>query len=231
MVSYLNKTTIGISIMKFTTSAKGLKETLSIVKSAIPAKPTHPVLANYLFKLEGNTLEITATDLSLSISSKLQLTTIDNIDGSVVVTADIVPIINKLGSKEIVCEVKNGQFVISYQVKGKVASFECDTMDANEYPELDKIDAETLNISGEQFEKLKGAITFNLHSVSTDMSKQVLMAINFAGTDDGLKLASTDGHRLGVFKTDSIGEIQANVPATSCKNLLDLSGDVVLKKT
>ena len=55
-----------------------------MVSRVISSKNTLPILDNFLFKLEGNELEITASDLESTLTTKI---TLDNVlgDGSIAI--------------------------------------------------------------------------------------------------------------------------------------------------
>jgi len=55
-----------------------------VVSRVISSKNTLPILDNFLFKLKGNELEITASDLETTLTTKI---TLDNVmgDGSIAI--------------------------------------------------------------------------------------------------------------------------------------------------
>ena len=59
--------------MKFVVSSTELLSHLSVVSRVISSKNTLPILDNFLFKLEGNNLEITASDLETTLTTSIQL--------------------------------------------------------------------------------------------------------------------------------------------------------------
>ena len=63
--------------MKFTVSSTELLHALLSVSRAIPAKPSIPIIENFLFVLNGNRLEITATDLDLTLRTALTINLVE----------------------------------------------------------------------------------------------------------------------------------------------------------
>ena len=59
--------------MKFVTSSTDLLSHLQIVSRVISSKNTLPILDNFLFKLDGNDLEITASDLETTLLTRMTL--------------------------------------------------------------------------------------------------------------------------------------------------------------
>ena len=59
--------------MKFVVSSTELLSHLSVVSRVISSKNTLPILDNFLFNLDGNDLEITASDLETTLTTKIRL--------------------------------------------------------------------------------------------------------------------------------------------------------------
>jgi len=59
--------------MKFIVSSAELLKGILAVSKAIPAKSSQPILENYLFVLEGNQLEITASDTELTLRTQVEV--------------------------------------------------------------------------------------------------------------------------------------------------------------
>ena len=71
--------------MKFEASQTVLYDAIQLAFSAIPNKTTLQVLNNFLLRLEENRLEITATDLDMTIIQQCEVQ--GHQDGAVVVNA------------------------------------------------------------------------------------------------------------------------------------------------
>ena len=59
--------------MKFNVSSAELLKAMMDVSKAIPAKSALPILENFLFSLEGNMLEITASDSELTLRTCVEV--------------------------------------------------------------------------------------------------------------------------------------------------------------
>ena len=72
--------------MKFVVSSTELLGHLQAISKVINSKNTLPILDNFLFKLEGNTLEITASDLETTLITRM---TLDNVsrEGAIAIPA------------------------------------------------------------------------------------------------------------------------------------------------
>ena len=74
--------------MKFVVSSTGLLDHLQAVNRVISAKNTLPILDNFLFRLENNELEITASDLESTLITRMTLENTSE-DGSIAIPARI----------------------------------------------------------------------------------------------------------------------------------------------
>ena len=74
--------------MKFTVSSTELLHALLSVARAIPTKPSIPIIENFLFSLKNNRLEITATDLDLTLRTALPVNLVEE-EGAIAVPAKL----------------------------------------------------------------------------------------------------------------------------------------------
>ena len=74
--------------MKFVVSSTELLGHLQGISKVISTKNTLPILDNFLFKLEGTNLEITASDLESTLITRMNLENTDG-DGSIAIPARI----------------------------------------------------------------------------------------------------------------------------------------------
>ena len=59
--------------MKLVISSSELLRGILAVSKAIPSKSALPILENFLFVLQGNTLEITASDSELTLKTQIEV--------------------------------------------------------------------------------------------------------------------------------------------------------------
>ncbi len=69
--------------MKFVASTTSLLSHLQVVSRVISNKNALPILDNYLFKLSGNELEITASDLETTMITRMAIENSEGFDGNV----------------------------------------------------------------------------------------------------------------------------------------------------
>ena len=92
--------------MKFSVSQTELLQALQLVSSAVPSRTTLPVLSNILVEATDGALQLTATDLDLSISTKA--TADVKSEGSLTVPAKkLLELARKLPKEELKLEAKD----------------------------------------------------------------------------------------------------------------------------
>lgn len=208
--------------MKFEASKSVFLDALQMAYNAIPSKTTLQVLYNFLFRLEGNNLEVRATDLDMTIVLKLQVE--GHANGEIVINA------RKL--LEVVKELPEFPVVISideYLVTIKSESgFHCNLtgFDASEYPELPNLEnPKPFHVPLKDFRFLHEKTSF---AVSSDYSRMSLTGIHFEAKEGQLLMVATDGHRLGKAWT-AVSGLPAHagviLPSKSLSQVLRLAED------
>jgi len=182
--------------MKFSADIRELKKAIDTAIAAVSARPTNPVLTNFLLVAEENLITLTGFDLSLGIRA-LANADVEEM-GKVCIPARLL--------KEIVGHLPDGRLVFSCDENGALAtistlsgSYELHGMSAEDYPAMPTIEDETeMTLRPDELREALGAV---LYAASTDETKQILVGVNFTQGENGLDLATTDGHRLAVAET------------------------------
>ncbi|MBF2057915.1 MAG: DNA polymerase III subunit beta [Cyanobacterium sp. T60_A2020_053] len=203
--------------MKIICSQTDLKNNLSLVSRAVPARPTHPILANVLLvaNAEKNLVTLTGFDLNLGMRTSFPAEVLE--EGTITIPAKLF--------NDIVIKLPEGDITIGFEqeelddnplvaIESLFGKFQLRGVTGDEYPELPQVakeDALMLPITA-LTEGLKGS----LFAASTDESKQILTGIHLTRNLDTLEFAATDGHRLAVVKTtDDKGEEEEEATDTN----------------
>ncbi|MBL7961581.1 DNA polymerase III subunit beta [bacterium] len=176
--------------MKFSVSQADLSKGLSRVISVVPAKTTLPVLGNIMFKAQDGFLHLTATDLDVSITTKIQVDIKQ--PGSLTVPSK--------QFSELIKNLPNIPLEISSDPQFKL-SVKCDKGDYkmsgesdDDYPALPMIDEKgSLKMDAKALSRMIGKTTF---AVSSDQLRPALTGVLFQIFDKEFRLVATDGHRL-----------------------------------
>lgn len=210
--------------MKFVVSSTELLSHLSVVSRVISSKNTLPILDNFLFKLEGNDLEITASDLESTLTTRITLENVSG-DGSVAIpykilidtlkefseqplTFDIDP-----GSLSIVINSENGQFNIVGQP-------------ADDFPAKADIKAEGKTTVKLAADVMLNGITKTIFATADDEMRPVMNGIFIDLNSDGITFVASDSHKLVRYRRKDVqGDSESSFilpkkPATLLKNIL-----------
>ena len=183
--------------MKIKTTVKALKSAVDAVKICAPTKPLMPVLGG--IKIEVNDdLETLVTAFDLANGLQVFCETEDAESGAIVILEkDLSGLLGKV-SGDISIEVSG----TSIKFTTEHSQIELQGIDASEYPDLIfQLATDTKeSLSQLPAKSFQEAIAKCSASASTDETKQILQGINIKSDGTIATLASTDGHRLTVYK-------------------------------
>ena len=210
--------------MKFVVSSTDLLDHLQAVNRVISAKNTLPILDNFLFRLENNKLEITASDLESTLITKMTLENTSE-DGSVAIPARILTDTLKefpeqpltfeidLNKYSIVINSENGKFTIVGQ-------------NAGDFPQMPTIKADKKASLEVPADVLYSGINKTLFATADDELRPVMNGVFIELSTDDLVFVASDAHKLVRYKrTDARAESSSSFilpkkPASLLKNVL-----------
>src|SRR5678815_2788134 len=157
--------------MKLTISKEQMIQGLQSVQNIVSTRTTLPVLSNVLLRAEANRLDLTATDLDVSISSAVEATV--EKPGAVTLPAKkLFGIVKELPAPQIELEVDEKNMC---RIVAGSSYYKINGLAAEEFPPLPKF-AENRKISLPQ-DKLKSLLRKTSFAISTDESRFVLNGI------------------------------------------------------
>ena len=156
--------------MKFTIQKNVLQDALQAAISAVPNKSTIQILNNFSLRLEGNFLEVSATDLDLGIRVKVEVQ--GERDGAVVINArklfDQVKSLVDPSITNITFDAQDYLVKIQWSERGKASIIGFDANDFPPFPEIEN--GETLNIAASELAFLAEKTLFATSTDSTRLS-------------------------------------------------------------
>ncbi len=178
--------------MRFTFSQVSMTRGLQRVMGAISTRVPMPSLSNLQMKLDGKKLEITATDLEITITSSIDLNEAEGAGGVLVQAKRFQELIRELPDVPLEMEVPEMNKIL---LKGEgIGKYVLPGGDPVEFPELPAVDAK---LSFEMnAEVLKRMISKTIFAVSHDEMRPVLTGLLMQLRPNELRVAATDGHRL-----------------------------------
>jgi DNA polymerase-3 subunit beta len=184
--------------MKFVVSSIDLLNHLLSASRVISPKNTLPILDNFLFKLEGNKLEITASDLETTLVTSMELENVSD-EGRIAVPARLLtdslkefpdqPLAFDINPDTygIVISSENGQFSVVGQ-------------NGDDFPQLPQLKQEKKISFMSTAETLGGGINNTLFATADDELRPVMNGICFELTDKELTFVASDAHKLVRYK-------------------------------
>ena len=220
-------------MMKFTVSSTALSTKLVALSRVINSKNALPILGDFVFEINGNTLRLTASDSENTIQTNLELNESSGDGRFAIGNHDLLEAVKGFSEQPITFDVdqENHLAKISYQN----GLFSLPVENADEYPVAQQVSdqANTILISNQL---LNDNINRSLFATAQDELRPVMNGIYFDLTPDCLAIVASDGHKLVRNKVFNIKSEQPasfilpKKPATLLKNLLGKDGgDVIIR--
>jgi DNA polymerase III subunit beta len=217
------ETAVGTS-MKITCSKEDLVSALSVVSRAVSTRSTVQVLSGILIQAGGDSLQLSATDMELSLRLSLE----GQVEGSGAVVVPgrlLVDLARLLPESEVALEHSAEEGVV--QVTSGPSISRLHTYSAEDFPKLpDAAGAQTFSVERAAFLDTIAKVS---RAASRDESRPVLTGILVRFEGGKLVMAATDSYRLSVKETELAGdvpELEAIVPARSLIELVRIAQEV-----
>ncbi len=181
--------------MKFIVSTSSLLRNLQMVNGVISTNTVLPILEDFLFSIEENSLTISGTDLETSITTTMDIESREG--GKVAIPARIlVDYLKTLPEQPLTISVDEETYAVDittdrgkYKLNGENGS------DFPRIPAADNVSQITLP-SG----VLQKAINKTLFAVSNDELRPQMTGVYFQLNDEGITFVATDAHKLVRYK-------------------------------
>ena len=182
--------------MNLTIAKEQLINGLQSVQNVVGIRTTLPILSNVLIRAEKDRLDLTATDLDVTISCSVEAS-VKKAGSATVPVKKLFGIVRELTSPEIEIEVDEKNLC---SVRAGASFYKINGLAAEEFPPLPKFKEEKKVILPQ--EKLKGMLKKTSFAISTDESRYVLNGIFISLKDHKITMVATDGRRLALVDED-----------------------------
>lgn len=175
--------------MKCSIAQTELLQALGLISSAVPSRTTLPVLSNILVEATGEGLQMTATDLDLSVTTRAMADV--KAEAALTVPAKkLFELVRKLPKEELKLESKD----LTMNIVSKTGRFKFLCIRPEEFPARATVAPDTaLTVDAKQLERM---IRRTIYAVSTDETRPALNGALLQIAEGELRLVATDGHRL-----------------------------------
>ena len=216
--------------MKFIVSSTALLSHLQAISRVINSKNSMAILDNFLFRLEGNTLTMTASDQETTMTTEIEVLEAEG-QGLFAVSAKILlEPLKELPDQPLTFEINDENLeIFLYFQNGK---YNFIGVNGDEYPQKSPLsaDAKTLQMPAQV---LLNGINRTLFATGDDELRPIMNGIYIDIHPEDIIFVASDSHKLVRCKNDSIQSgltssfILPKKPATLLKNILPKeSGDV-----
>lgn len=216
--------------MKLSIAKEQIINGLQAVQNIVSARTTLPILSNVLLRAEGERLELTATDLDVTISCSVGAA-VSKAGATTIPVKRLFGIVRELPAPELEIEVDEKN-VCSLQAGASF--YKINGIGADEYPPMPQFQ-ENKKIVLPQ-EKVKCMVRRTSFAISTDETRYVLNGIFMSLKDDKVTMVATDGRRLALAEEEISTEVQGDfiIPTKAVNELTRLlqgNGNVEIKLT
>ena len=219
--------------MRFTLSSTALSSKLVALSRVINSKNALPILGDFLFEIDGNTLHLTASDSENVMKTQLELTESDGNFRFAIGNHDLLEAVKGFSEQPITFDVNLEQNLVKISYQNGLFSLPVDN--ADEYPVAQSVNdfAKTITLPNSV---LAENINRTIFATAQDELRPVMNGIYFDLSADNLAVVASDGHKLVRNKIFSVKSEEPSAfilpkkPASLLKNLLGKDGgDVTIR--
>jgi DNA polymerase-3 subunit beta len=216
--------------MKISITKEQLSNGLQAVQNVVATRTTLPVLSNVLLRAQGDRLELTATDLDISVTTAVPAT-VKKPGATTLPAKKFFGIIRELGPQDIDLDTDDKNHTT---IQSGSSYYKINGLGADEFPAEQPIaESRTINLPQEKF---KGLLRKTSFAISTDETRFVLNGILLSLKEHNVTMVATDGRRLALAyeEVDVPGTSQGEciVPTKAINELnrlLSAKGDIEVK--
>ncbi|MCB9282777.1 MAG: DNA polymerase III subunit beta [Lewinellaceae bacterium] len=191
--------------MKFSVFSTDLLKQLQIAGGAIVVNPVLPILEDFLFSIENNTLSITASDLETTITTQLEVKADAN--GQVAIPARILlETLKALPNQSIKFSVND---TYGIEITSSYGKYKLAGRSVEDYPKPKDLDAADQVIL--PAETLQKGISRTLFATSNDDLRPAMTGVYFQIDFNKITFVATDAHKLVKY---TFGNIKSDVSTT-----------------
>ena len=188
--------------MKFIVSSSYLLKQLQVLGGIINSNNTLPILDNFLFQLDQNSLTVSASDLETTISSKLEVESSEK--GTICIPARLLlDTLKTFPEQPLTFTVEDNNTIEISSNHGKYALAYAS---GDEFPQAIELqDPSSTSLLGDV---LATAISKTIFAAGNDDLRPVMSGVFFQFSTEGLTFVATDAHKLVKYSREDISASQ-----------------------
>lgn len=210
--------------MKFVVSSTELLSHLSVVSRVISSKNTLPILDNFLFNLEGNDLEITASDLETTLTTKIRLENVTDGGRVAIPYRILVDTLKEFPEQPLTFFINTDTLAI--KVSSDTGEFNIVGQLAEDFPAKAEVKEDSKVSVKLPANALLSGISKTIFATADDEMRPVMNGILFELSEESLTFVASDAHKLVRYKRLDVKADQERSfilpkkPASLLKNVL-----------
>jgi len=184
--------------MKFIANTTSLVEHLQKISGTLVTKPTLPIIENFLFVIDGNSLSITCTDLETSMTTQMEIESEGKI--SVAIPSRLtIDTLKSLPNQPLTFTIDEKTFQV--QIQSEFGNYKLAGQPGKDFPKLPETESESsFTIASET---LQNCIAKTIFAAGTDELRLNLTGVFVELEEDKITFVATDANRLvKVVRTD-----------------------------
>ena len=209
--------------MKFVASSTALLSHLQAISRVINSKNTLAILDNFLFKIEGNMLTLTASDLETTMITSMEVVDVEG-EGSVEVAAKLLlDTLREFSEQPLTFDINDDNLALV--ITSENGTYNFIGQNGDEYPRIPTM-SETGNSLAIEAATLNNGIQTTFFATADDELRPVMNGIFFDVTTEHTTIVATDAHKLVRYKNEAASGdtnysfILAKKAASLLKNIL-----------
>ena len=213
--------------MKFIINSTELLRSLQKLSGVINTNNTLPILDNFLFKSEEDSLTITASDLETIISTKINADTTD--DGEITIPAKLLlDTLKTFSSQPLTFLINTESYNI--EINSENGIYKLSGQDPQEFPNTPTLASKSTTIINSP--TLLNAIQKTLFACGNDELRPIMSGVFCEMSNEQITFVATDAHKLvkhirNDFQSDSTSSfILPKKPLTLLKTMLTNDTDI-----
>lgn len=177
--------------MKFTVSSSVLLKQLAAINGVVSTNPIVPILENFLFQLDGDSLTVTASDLQTVMITEIQVESSDK--GAIAIPAKLLlDTLRGLPEQPIAIKVDSDMFGI--EIVSENGRYKLSGENPIDFPKIPSVNrAFSVELSSTS---LMSAIVNTIFATSTDELRPAMTGVFLQLGANHATFVATDGHRL-----------------------------------
>ena len=187
--------------MNFIVSSTALLSHLQSIGRVINSKSSLPILENFLLKVQGNTLLLTASDLETTLVTSLE---VENASGDICLAVNaklLMDSLKEFAEQPLQFDIDEGNLAVV--VKTANGNYNFIGLRGDEYPELPVLgdDAQTLTMP---VEVLANGVSKAVFATADDDLRPTMTGIFFDIKPEDVTFVATDAHKLVRLKNMAV---------------------------